>query len=305
MYHTAAQYYELLLVNRAFNEKQFGSKVSVCRQNKNMTQEEMAGRLGITAQALSKWERGISLPDIAMVADISRLLGVSTDYLLGVETPAVTEKKEGKVHFEVEDNLRLAMGPLELCFGKDLLDTFVENDRYLDIVAEVRAKLSREGILMPIVWIRDNFQLDEREFMILSYQNVLYSETLEIIDENTMEYMFRKLEECVQSKYYEIINPDIIRELVENLKIKYPALIEGVVPEKIPYSLLTNVAKKVMCRGDSILFLPKMIEVMDCALWNTPDICADELVKLIAQEIEREDNFSVVMHSRNAEKARS
>lgn len=283
--------------------EQFGTKVSVCRQNKNMTQEEMAGRLGITAQALSKWERGISLPDIAMTADISRLLGVSTDYLLGVETPAVAEKKDGKVHYEAEDNLRLAMGPLELSFGKGLLDTFVGNNRYVDIVAATRAKLSREGILMPIVWIRDDFRLDAQEFMILSYQNVLYSEALETIDENTMEYIFQKLEECVQNKYYEIVNPDIIRELVENLKIKYPALIEGVVPERIPYSLLTNVAKKVMRRGDSILFLPKMIEVIDCALWNTPDLCVDELVKLIAQEIEREDNFYVVMHKRNAEKA--
>ena len=282
--------------------KQFGTKVSVCRQNKNMTQEEMAGRLGITAQALSKWERGISLPDIAMAADISRLLGVSTDYLLGVETPAVTEKKDGKVHFETEDNLRLAMEPLELSFGKGLLDAFVGNNRYVDIVAATRAKLSREGILMPIVRIQDNFQLDAQEFMILSYQNILYSEVLETIDENTIEYMFQKLEECVKNKYYEIINPDIIRELVENLKIKYPALIEGVVPERIPYSLLTDVAKKVMRRGDSILFLPKMIEVMDCALWNTPALCVDELVKLIAQEIEREDNFYVVMHKRNAEK---
>ena len=281
--------------------KQFGTRISVCRQNKNMTQEEMAGRLGITAQALSKWERGISLPDIAMTADISRLLGVSTDYLLGVETPAVTRKKEEKVHSEVEDNLRLAMDPLELIFGKGLLDTFVGNNRYVDIVAATRAKLSHEGILMPIVRIHDNFQLDDQEFMILSHHNVLDSEILETIDENTMEYMFQKLEECVQNKYYEIINPDIIRELVENLKIKYPALIEGVVPERIPYSLLTTVAKKIMHRGDSILFLPKMIEVMDCALWNTPALCVDELVKLIAQEIEREDNFYVVMHKRKAE----
>lgn len=283
-------------------QNQFGSRVSVCRQNKNMTQEEMAGRIGITAQALSKWERGISLPDIAMVADISRLLEVSTDYLLGVETPVV-EEKEGTVRFKVKDNLRLAMKPLELRFGKGLIDTFMGDNRYGDIVAEVREKLSREGILMPIVWIRDDLQMEEQEFMILSYENVLYSETLEAIDENTMEYMFRKLEECVRSKYYEIINPDIIRELAENLKIKYPALIEGVVPERIPYSLLTNVAKKVMRRGDSILYLPKMIEVIDCALWNTPDMCVDELVKLIAQEIEREDNFWVVMHKRREEES--
>lgn len=290
------------MTNKTNELKQFGVKISVCRQNKNMTQEEMAGRLGITAQALSKWERGISLPDVAMVADISRLLNVSTDYLLGVESPAVTNQNEGKIHFEVEDNLRLAMAPLELSFGKGLLDIFVKDNHYENIVTEVRKNLSHEGILMPIVRIRDNFQLDNQEFMILSYQNVLYSEILETIDENTMDYLFQKLEECVLNKYYEIINPDITRELVENLKLKYPALIEGVVPEKIPYSLLTTVAKKVMRRGDSILFLPKLIEIMDCALWNTPDMHIDELVKVIAQEIEREDNFYVLMRKREAGK---
>ena len=63
---------------------QIGSRLSVCRQNKNMTQEELAYRLGITPQALSKWERSVSFPDISMLADISRLLEVSTDYLLGL-----------------------------------------------------------------------------------------------------------------------------------------------------------------------------------------------------------------------------
>ena len=53
--------------------KQIGSRISACRQNKNMTQDELAGRLGITPQALSKWERGQSFPDISMLADLFRL----------------------------------------------------------------------------------------------------------------------------------------------------------------------------------------------------------------------------------------
>ena len=46
---------------------QIGLRLSNCRQDRNMTQEELAGRLGITPQAVSKWERGASLPDISML----------------------------------------------------------------------------------------------------------------------------------------------------------------------------------------------------------------------------------------------
>ena len=40
-------------------ENNFSSRLSMFRQNKNMTQEELAGRMGVTPQALSKWERDI------------------------------------------------------------------------------------------------------------------------------------------------------------------------------------------------------------------------------------------------------
>ena len=39
-----------------------GDKISEYRQNKGLTQEELAGKIGVTPQALSKWERGQSLP---------------------------------------------------------------------------------------------------------------------------------------------------------------------------------------------------------------------------------------------------
>ena len=52
------------------------------RKEKNMTQEEMANRLGVTAPAVNKWESGASMPDISLLAPIARLLNVSLDELL-------------------------------------------------------------------------------------------------------------------------------------------------------------------------------------------------------------------------------
>lgn len=59
-----------------------GQVIRTYRTQKGMTQEEMAGRLGVTAPAVNKWENEKSLPDVAMLAPIARLLGISTDTLL-------------------------------------------------------------------------------------------------------------------------------------------------------------------------------------------------------------------------------
>lgn len=59
-----------------------GAKIKELRTKRNLTQEELAQKLGVTAQAVSRWETGISLPDITMVPLISKTLFVSTDELL-------------------------------------------------------------------------------------------------------------------------------------------------------------------------------------------------------------------------------
>lgn len=59
-----------------------GEVIRMYRKNRNLTQEEMASRLGVTAPAVNKWENNVSLPDITLLAPIARLLETTPDTLL-------------------------------------------------------------------------------------------------------------------------------------------------------------------------------------------------------------------------------
>jgi len=59
-----------------------GRKISAKRKERDMTQVDLADKLGVTYQAVSSWERGHSMPDIAKLPDISQVLAVSIDELL-------------------------------------------------------------------------------------------------------------------------------------------------------------------------------------------------------------------------------
>ena len=60
-----------------------GQIIRRLRKERGLTQEELAEHLGITFQAVSKWENGTGMPDISQVVPIARIFGVSTDVLFG------------------------------------------------------------------------------------------------------------------------------------------------------------------------------------------------------------------------------
>ena len=63
----------------------FGENIRSLRKQREMTQEALADFLGVSFQAVSKWERGESYPDIELLPVIADFFEVSTDYLLGVD----------------------------------------------------------------------------------------------------------------------------------------------------------------------------------------------------------------------------
>ncbi|MCD7776122.1 MAG: helix-turn-helix domain-containing protein [Firmicutes bacterium] len=64
------------------DEETLGSRIVDSRKRCKMTQEELSERLGVTAQAVSKWENDISCPDITLLPKLSSIFGISVDELL-------------------------------------------------------------------------------------------------------------------------------------------------------------------------------------------------------------------------------
>ena len=83
-----------------------GKRIADLRKQKGMTQEQLAQQLGVTAQAVSKWENDLSCPDISILPQLAEVLGVTTDELLGkvqlrslsLEDAEKTEKRKHTVN---------------------------------------------------------------------------------------------------------------------------------------------------------------------------------------------------------------
>ena len=108
------------------NGKEMGILISKLRKEQNMTQKDVAERLCVSPQAVSKWERGIGCPDVSFLPALSELFGVALERLLaGDLSPAATDGGNMKrIKFYVCPdcgNILTATGGGELhCCGRKL-----------------------------------------------------------------------------------------------------------------------------------------------------------------------------------------
>ena len=72
-------------------EETLGKRISAHRKKLGLTQDKLAEQLGVTAQAVSKWENDLACPDIAMLPKLAEIFGTTTDALLGIESTVVHE----------------------------------------------------------------------------------------------------------------------------------------------------------------------------------------------------------------------
>ena len=96
------------------DKERFGAFLAVLRKEKGLTQRALAERLYVSDKAVSKWERGLSLPDVALLTPLSEALGVGVAELLRgeraerpLETAEVDALVSGALHLGREEELRL------------------------------------------------------------------------------------------------------------------------------------------------------------------------------------------------------
>lgn len=94
--------------------EQLARNIAIYRKERGLTQEELARVLGISYQAVSKWENALSMPDITLLPELSRTLEVTVDKLLGYasqEKPITIYEEQYKT-----DGYYWGTAPNDVCY---------------------------------------------------------------------------------------------------------------------------------------------------------------------------------------------
>lgn len=119
-------------------------KIYMLRKKKGWSQEELAERLGVSRQSVSKWESGASLPDLNRVLELSRIFQVTTDFLLKDEEPG------GDKRDHAEDSGRPEEPPDVPKNNKQFRRiTFAETMDYLEQTGEYGRQLGK-GVMLCV-----------------------------------------------------------------------------------------------------------------------------------------------------------
>ena len=142
------------MVQYMFNQILFGEKLKNIRKEKNLTQEEVAEKIGVSGQAVSKWEKGECLPDVYNLKLLSRLYRVSIDNLLDIENEGTekvieTIKISGAV-FEIIEK------PETLLAGKIVYENEkTDISQALEAFDESQRRLAFNSVIAPVLPICD------------------------------------------------------------------------------------------------------------------------------------------------------
>ena len=82
------------------DQREIGKFIASCRKNRDMTQSELAEKLGVSINAVSKWERGVNLPDYSNLQELCSVLGISLN-----EFFASRRLEECEIERQSEENL--------------------------------------------------------------------------------------------------------------------------------------------------------------------------------------------------------
>ena len=76
------------------NQLKIGKFIAECRKQKSLTQMQLAEKLGITDKAISKWERGIAMPDTSIMLELCDILDISVNELLSGEKISMEDNNQ-------------------------------------------------------------------------------------------------------------------------------------------------------------------------------------------------------------------
>lgn len=113
------------------NQDKIGKFIAECRKDKNLTQEQLAEKIGVSKNAVSKWERGLNLPDASLMPELCKILNITLNELFS------GEKIPDNKYKEVADNNLLSALEESVFTVKDKVDYFKrkwERDHFFESI---------------------------------------------------------------------------------------------------------------------------------------------------------------------------
>lgn len=149
-----------------FDTKKFGAYIAQERKNSGLTQSELADKLCLTRQAISKYELGDSFPDISILIQIAELFEITLDELVGSGSPTYGESKIIKSNINVDNIVNLAplvrpstLGAFASKLNNEGIDItpivsiaqYLNDDDILQVINAAKCNALSEGLLEKII----------------------------------------------------------------------------------------------------------------------------------------------------------
>jgi transcriptional regulator with XRE-family HTH domain len=155
----------------------FGSYVAHLRKDRDMPQSKLADMLNVTRQAVSKWERGESFPDISLLCAIAEIFGTSVDTLLNA---GEASGNEAAILASVTQNQEIAKEVFE---DKSVIQDIINIAPYLKVstLSAIAEQLAKHNIDISKIVELSEFMSDE------SVVKLFQNSTLETLDDTLLE----------------------------------------------------------------------------------------------------------------------
>ncbi len=127
----------------------FGEKLISLRKQQGLSQEDIAKKLFVSRQAVSKWEKNQSLPDIEKLKDLCRIFNVSMDFLLdNSEKETVLFKKAESVSNNITGGKNSKAKPLiMICIGAAILFVLIVLSSFIPADVRVSKEIKADDII--------------------------------------------------------------------------------------------------------------------------------------------------------------
>lgn len=165
--------------------RKIGRQIAALRKSKGLTQNELGERLGVSFQAVSKWERSETLPDISILPDLAKVLETTVDFILCGGEKAVEYKGKIRVsdminglrNFENMGRLlgkhniiyRSAVNGINEAMNTDIEEAFADDYAFEAFVAEAVIQNLIMGAYVDITDVINSFKHEHFRKIVVDY----------------------------------------------------------------------------------------------------------------------------------------